>query len=102
MFNQNFRLKDLVTEIAFWNTTIDVWDAIYQRRGPNNDSDKFEMAVYPYEGNSTLLCHTLTEGLGSFGTKLRILPDSLQGTGKLFYSTVKGNLTRDFELQFFS
>ncbi len=94
----------MVTEIAFWNKTIDVWDAIYQRRCPNNDSDKFEMAVYPYEGNSTLLCHTLMEGLGSFGTKFRILPVSLQGTGKckLFYSTVKGSLTRDFELQFFS
>jgi hypothetical protein len=93
MFNQNFRLKDMVTEIAFWNKTIDVWDAIYHSQGPTNDSDKFEMAVYPYEGNSTLLCHTLKEGLGSFGTKLRILPISHQGTGKLFYSTVKGSLT---------
>jgi hypothetical protein len=101
-FNQHFRLKDLVIEVVFWNGTVDDWDAVYQRNGPNNGSHKFEMAFYPYEGNSTLLCHTLTEGLGSFGTKFRIKPDSLQGTGKLFYITVKGSLTQDFQFQFFS
>ncbi len=32
------------------------------------------MAFYPYEGNATMLCYTLREGLGAFGTKFRIRP----------------------------
>jgi len=68
------RLYDLVIEVAFWNDTLYAWDAIYQRKGPKNDSNQFDMAFYPYEGNSTLLCHTLKEGLGGFGTKFRIQP----------------------------
>jgi hypothetical protein len=74
MFNLHYRLKYLVTEVAIWNETLHAWDAIYQRKGPKNDSNQFDMAFYPYEGNSTLLCHTLKEGLGSFGTKFRIQP----------------------------
>ncbi len=87
MFNQNFRLKDFVTEISFWNKTIDVWDAIYQSRGPNNESDKFEMAVYPFKGNSTLLCHTIKEGLGGLGTNFRIQPamSMFMFTGEQFF-----------------
>jgi hypothetical protein len=72
MFNLHNRLEDFVTEVAFWNETLLAWDAIYQRKGPKNDSNQFDMAFYPYEGNSTLLCHTLKEGLGGFGTKFRI------------------------------
>jgi hypothetical protein len=82
------RLKDFVDELAFWNESIHDWDTIYQTTGPRNDSSRFDMAFYPYEGNSTLLCHTLTEGLGSFGTKFRILPEIHPGTGKLIFSTV--------------
>ncbi len=74
MFNLHYRIKDFVIEVAFWNDTSYAWDAIFQRRGPKNDSDQFDMAFYPYEGNSTLLCHTLKEGLGGFGTKFRIQP----------------------------
>jgi hypothetical protein len=74
MFNKNCRLKDLVIEIAFWNETVHDWDAVYQRSGQKSDSSQFDMAFYPYEGNSTLLCHTLKEGLGAFGTKFRIQP----------------------------
>jgi hypothetical protein len=81
------RLKDFVDELAFWNESIHDWDTIYQKRGPRNDSSRFDMAFYPYEGNSTLLCHTLTEGLGSFGTKISILPTNLPGTDKLFFNT---------------
>jgi hypothetical protein len=68
------RLKDLVTELAFWNESIHNWDAIYQINGPRNDSRLFDMAFYPYEGNATMLCYTLREGLGAFGTKFRIRP----------------------------
>jgi hypothetical protein len=74
--------------VAFWNESIHNWDAIYQKGGPRNDSSQFDMVFYPYEGNSTLLCHTLIEGLGSFGTKFKILPANLPGTAKLFISTV--------------
>jgi hypothetical protein len=76
------RLKDLVTEVGFWNDTLQDWEAIHQRYGPRNDSSQFNMAFYPYEGNSTLLCHTLMEGLGRFGTKIRILPAISQAAVK--------------------
>jgi hypothetical protein len=69
----------LIIELAFWNKTGHDWDVIYQRSGLNNGSDKFAMAVYPYEGNSTLLCHTLEEGLGAFGTQFRIHLASFRG-----------------------
>jgi hypothetical protein len=82
MFNQNYRLKDLVSEVGFWNETINDWNAIYQTWGPNNHSDQFEMAFYPYEGNSTLLCYTLKEGLSGFGTQFRIRPSISSFTGK--------------------
>ncbi len=82
MFNQNYRLKDLVIEMAFWNETVHDWDAVYQKSGQKNDSSQFDMAFYPYEGNSTLLCHTLKEGLGTFGTKFRIQPTSSSIAGK--------------------
>jgi hypothetical protein len=82
MFNQNYRLKDLVIEMAFWNENVHDWDAIYQKNGPRNDSSQFDMAFYPYEGNSTLLCHTLKEGLGAFGTQFRIQQTDAQFTGK--------------------
>jgi hypothetical protein len=74
LINLHNRINDLVTEVAFWNETLQAWDAIYQIKGPKNDSNQFDMAFYPYEGNSTLLCHTLKEGLGGFGTKFRIQP----------------------------
>jgi hypothetical protein len=77
MFNQNCRLKDLVIEVAFWNETVYDWDAIYPRNGLKNDSSQFDMAFYPYVGNSTLLCHTLKEGLGAFGTHFRIQPTGI-------------------------
>ncbi len=79
MFNQNRRLKDLVIEIAFWNETVDDWIAVYSRSGQKSDSSQFDMAFYPYEGNGTLLCHTLKEGLGAFGTKFRIQPGLFSG-----------------------
>jgi hypothetical protein len=77
-----YRIKDLVIEMAFWNDTIQDWDAIYERNGPRNESNQFDMAFYPYEGNSTLLCHTLKKGLNAFGTKFRILPASSPALGK--------------------
>jgi hypothetical protein len=82
MLYLHYSLKDFVIEVAFWNDTLSAWDAIFQRKGPKNDSNQFDMAFYPYEGNSTLLCHTLKEGLGDFGTKFRIQPISSLTLGK--------------------
>jgi hypothetical protein len=82
MFNLPNRLKDFVIEVAFWNESLHAWDAIFQRRGIKNDSNQFDMSFYPYEGNSTLLCHTLKEGLSGFGTKFRIQPINSLALGK--------------------
>jgi hypothetical protein len=72
-----------VTEVAFWNDNLHDWDAIYQRYGPRDYISQFDMAFYPYVGNSTLLCYTLREGLGSFGTKFRISPANHLGIGNV-------------------
>ena len=82
MNNLPNRLNDLVIEVAFWNETLYAWDAIFQRKGPKNDSNQFDMAFYPYEGNSTLLCYTLNEGLAGFGTKFRIQQINSSAIGK--------------------
>jgi hypothetical protein len=92
------RLNDLVIEVAFWNETLYAWDAIYQNKGPKNDSNQFDMAFYPYEGNSTLLCHTLKEGLGGFGTKFRIQPINSSDLGEEIICA--GVFSEEFSLMF--
>jgi hypothetical protein len=92
------RLNDLVIEVAFWNDTLYAWDAIYQSKGPKNDSNQFDMAFYPYEGNSTLLCHTLKEGLGGFGTKFRIQPINSSDLGEEIICA--GVFLEEFSLMF--
>ena len=84
--------------MAFWNDTLYAWDAIYQRKGPKNDSNQFDMAFYPYEGNSTLLCHTLKEGLAGFGTKFRIQPINSSDLGEEILSA--GVFSEVFSLTF--
>ena len=68
-----FRLSDFISELGFWNETVFDWNIIYEKNGPRNDPSPFDMIFYPYEGNSTLLCYTLREGMATFGTRFRIL-----------------------------
>jgi len=88
-----FRLKDLLYEMDFWNETSGTWETIYTGARNKwtdelaNNSQQFHMAFYPYEGNSTLLCYTLQQGLGGLGSKFRILPNSF-GSGLLTISTL--------------
>jgi hypothetical protein len=57
---ESYRLSDSLAEIGVWNETGGgSWDVIYPRAGLKNDTSQFAMAFYPYEENSTLLCHTL-------------------------------------------
>jgi hypothetical protein len=65
-------LSKTISDISFWNETTADWEYIYQSRWPRNETSLFKMAVYPYEDNSTLLCHTLQAGLAEFGTRFRI------------------------------
>jgi hypothetical protein len=41
------------------------------------------MAVYPSEGNTTLLCHTLSQGLAEFGRQFRLVPGPAASACKL-------------------
>ena len=75
-----FQLAQLIQEIRFFNESSASWDLIYER---TTISSLFDMGIYPFEGNSTLLCHTLRPGLASFGTKFRLI--TTLGTRKLFF-----------------
>ena len=65
-----FQLAQLIKEIGFWNDSSASWNLIYER---TTSSSLFDMGIYTFEGNSTLLCHTLRPGLASFGTKFRLI-----------------------------
>ena len=77
-FDLPYKLKDLVSKIQFWNVTKSNWDIIYD----TESGGEFEMGVYPYEGKSVLLCHTLSQGLASYGTMFRIEPAKQYRLGK--------------------
>jgi hypothetical protein len=74
-----YRIKDLVRALEFWNDTSMTWDMIYDNMR-NSGNARIDMAMYPFEGNSTLLCHTLQQGLAEFGTKFRIVMTSAAST----------------------
>ena len=65
-----FQLAQLIQEIRFFNESSASWDLIYER---TTNSSLFDMGIYPFDRNSTLLCHTLRPGLASFGTKFRLI-----------------------------
>ena len=68
---ERFQLWDFVAEIGFWNETAAAWDLVYGKT--IGDTSALDLAVYPYEGNSSLLCHTLREGLATWGTRFRLV-----------------------------
>ena len=68
---KSYHLKDFIKEIGFWNSTTSRWDFMYERE--TEDSPLIDMAIYPYEANSTLLCHTLQPSLTKFGSKFRLV-----------------------------
>jgi hypothetical protein len=66
-----FHLWDYIAELAFWNESSASWDSLYGKKLA--DTSLFDMAVYPYEGNSTLLCYTLQPTLATFGTRFQMV-----------------------------
>ncbi len=73
---EEFQLRKFIVKLEFWNGTSGQWEAIYafEESGANYETGAAEFAsqFYPYEGNSTLLCHTLKTGLTGFGNRFRI------------------------------
>jgi len=70
---EEYKLEDIVREIHFWNATTASWEVIYESIRPGAGSF-FHLLVFPYEGNSILVCHTLNDGLAKYGALLRIQP----------------------------
>ena len=68
---EKYHLGDFIEEIGFWNDTASSWDLIYEKT--KKDVSMMDMAIYPYEGNSSLLCHTLQPGLAEFGSQIRLV-----------------------------
>ena len=66
-----YRLGDFIAKIEFWNGTASRWDLIFDDK--SQDVSMVDMRIYPYEVNSTLLCHTLRSKLVGFGTKFRLV-----------------------------
>jgi hypothetical protein len=62
-------MSALIQVIEFYNDSSSSWNVLYNE---TTGEDLFAMAIYPYEGNSTLLCHTLKQGLADFGTQFRL------------------------------
>jgi hypothetical protein len=48
------------------------WDMLYDNMR-NSSNAGVDMAMYPFAGNSTILCHTIQQGLAEFGTKFRLV-----------------------------
>ena len=64
-------MGDFIAKIEFWNGTASRWDLIFDDK--SQDVSMVDMRIYPYEVNSTLLCHTLRSKLVGFGTKFRLV-----------------------------
>ena len=76
---ESFQLGKFISEIRFWNESSSTWDAIF---GKTVNNSQVDMEIYPYEGNSTLLCHTLRPGLADFGPVLRLVTTYFFQLGK--------------------
>jgi hypothetical protein len=57
------------------------WEMIYENMRNSNNAE-IDLGIYPFEGSSTLLCHTLHQGLAEFGTEFRLVLTSTASTSK--------------------
>jgi hypothetical protein len=76
---EDYKLEQIVRKIDFWNETSAgwevIWEVIYFSESTMRGNDSlFDLAIYPFEGTSALVCHTLIDGLAKLGTLLRIRP----------------------------
>ena len=68
---ESYQLDTFIKTIEFWNSSADNWYIIYGQG--TGDASTLDMAFYPFERNSTLLCYTLQAGLAGMGTNFRIV-----------------------------
>jgi hypothetical protein len=83
---ESYRLTELIKIIEVWNDSATIWNLIYENTRNNSDL-RIDMGVYPFEGNSTLLCHTFYTGLADYGYKFRLVTTAAVDSRKLHFST---------------